>query len=88
MSLDPPTSAGAIASIAGIQNNTHPCWWRDPGLRKLNFFIASQVGITRDRRVGELTALYTSIYLSSALFGYDGAVRVSLWGRATKLRAD
>ncbi|KAL8278523.1 hypothetical protein RQP46_009015 [Phenoliferia psychrophenolica] len=49
------SSAGVIASIANIKNNTHPCWWRDAGLRKLNFFIAC-------------------CYLSSALFGYDGAL--------------
>ncbi|KAL8278524.1 hypothetical protein RQP46_009016 [Phenoliferia psychrophenolica] len=38
--MAPPSSAGAIASIAHIKNNTHPCWWRDSGLRKLNFCIA------------------------------------------------
>lgn len=32
-------TAGAIASIAHISNNTNPSWWRDAGLRKLNFWI-------------------------------------------------
>ncbi|KAI5477364.1 hexose transporter [Pseudohyphozyma bogoriensis] len=32
-------TAGAIASIAHIKNNTHRNWWMDPGLRKLNLFI-------------------------------------------------
>ena len=36
-------TAGAITSIVGIKNNTHPQWWRDSGLRKLNFCIALYV---------------------------------------------
>ncbi len=35
-----PTT-GNIFALASVPNNTHPQWWRDPGLRKLNILLLS-----------------------------------------------
>lgn len=64
------------SSLQTWQNNTNPCWWKDPGLRKNGAYSNSMPALDNARRsrLSPAVACVAIILNAVFTFGYDGSL--------------
>jgi hypothetical protein len=67
------TAGNSLAGhLAGFQNNAHPKWWRDPGLRKLHLGDLFLCSGARSRVL--ISVAIVLVIFSSIVDGYDASL--------------